>query len=77
MGVKLFISLIYFYNFFLHPFGLHPTLHPTKDLHPLFHSQCLEFYLKQIVLFLEFIFFFLNILIVERFDSLSLLQNPL
>jgi hypothetical protein len=50
---------------------------PPKIYILIFHNQCLDFYLKQTMLFLEFIIFFEDNIIVERFDSLGLFQNLL
>ncbi len=77
MPIKLFISFIHFTNFSY--ILLDCILHyiPPKICILLFHNQCLEFYLKQIMLLFEFIVLSKDIIIVKGFDSLSLLQNLL
>jgi hypothetical protein len=73
----LFIFLIHStdFSYILLDYILHYI--PPKNYILLFHNQSLEFYLKQTMLLLEFIILSKDIVIVERFDSLGLLQNLL
>jgi hypothetical protein len=66
-----------FYKCFLYRFKLHPTLHPTKYLHPSL-PYSIPWYLPETnYVTFEFIVISKNIVIVEGFDSMGLLQNLL
>ncbi len=65
-----YIPFLYFLDYILHYIPPHICI-------LLFHCQCLEFYMKQTMLFFLFIIFFEDIIIIEGFDSLGLLQNML
>jgi hypothetical protein len=77
MLVELLNSFIHSTNFLCILLGYILHRIPQKIYILLLHSQCFEFYLKQTMLLLEFIVLSKNIVIVERFDVVSLLQNML
>jgi len=74
MLIKLLISFIHFTNFLY--ILLDHIMHyiPPKICIFFFHVQCLEFYMKQTMLLLEFIE---DIVIIEGFESLGLVLNML
>jgi len=59
-----------FYRPFLYLFGLHPTVHPTTNLHPFLPSSMFWVLFEANYAIFKFISFFEDIVIIEGFDSL-------